>query len=73
LHVLGNLTLTAYNPKLGNHGYSEKKKIFKKSPYWLTRSIVKYDEWTAKEIERRGESLLKVAMQIWPCSPSDKK
>ena len=73
LHVMGNLTLTAYNPKLGNHGYSEKKKIFKKSPYWLTRSIVKYDEWTAKEIERRGESLLRVAMQIWPCSPSDKK
>jgi len=73
LHVMGNLTLTAYNPKLGNNGYTEKKAVYKKSPYWLTKSIVKYDEWTATEIELRGDSLLKVAMQIWPYSPSGKK
>lgn len=73
LHVMGNLTLTAYNPKLGNHGYKQKKKVYKKSPYWLTKVISGYDTWTKAEIERRGVKLLKVAMKIWPGPPSSKK
>ncbi|MEW6587472.1 MAG: HNH endonuclease family protein, partial [Nitrospirota bacterium] len=70
LHVMGNLTLTAYNTKLSNHGFKEKKKIYKKSPYWLTKNIVKYDTWTRAEIEKRGKKLLGVAMKIWPGPPS---
>jgi len=73
LHVMGNLTLTAYNTKLSNHGFKEKKKIYKKSPYWLTKIIAKNDTWTKAEIEKRGERLLRVAMNIWPGPLSSKK
>ncbi|MCX5718228.1 MAG: DUF262 domain-containing protein [Nitrospirae bacterium] len=73
LHVMGNLSLTAYNPTLGNHGFKEKKKGYKKSPYWLTKIIAKYDTWTKTEIEKRGERLLRVAMKIWPGPPLSKK
>jgi hypothetical protein len=66
LHVMGNLTLTGYNPKLGNHSFEEKKKVYKKSPYWLTKIIAKYDTWTKTEIEKRGIKLLRVALEIWP-------
>ncbi|MBI1811339.1 MAG: DUF262 domain-containing protein [Nitrospirae bacterium] len=65
LHVMGNLTLTAYNTKLSNHGFKEKKKVYKKSPYWLTKIIAKHDTWTKAEIEKRGVRLLRVAMKIW--------
>jgi hypothetical protein len=73
LHVMGNLSLTAYNPKLGNHSFKEKKKIYKKSAYWLTNNITKYDTWTGAQIEKRGVKLLKVAMKIWPGPPSSTK
>lgn len=73
LHVMGNLTLTAYNPQLGNNGFKEKKKVYKKSPYWLTKIIAKHDTWTKAEIEKRGARLLRVAMKIWPGPPSSKK
>jgi hypothetical protein len=73
MHVMGNLSLTAYNPQLGNLSFKEKKKVFRKSPYWLTKIIAKNDTWTKAEIEKRGERLLRVAMKIWPGPPSSKK
>jgi len=73
MHVMGNLSLTAYNPLLGNNSFKQKKKVYKKSPYWLTKIIAKNDTWTKAEIEKRGERLLKVAMKIWPGPPSSKK
>jgi uncharacterized protein with ParB-like and HNH nuclease domain len=70
LHVIGNLTLTAYNPKLSNHGFIEKlkgSKGYKKSPYWLTsKTIASQKQWTAAEVEKRSLRLLKVALSLWP-------
>jgi len=73
MHVMGNLSLTAYNPLLGNHCFKEKKKVYKKSPFWLTKIIAKNETWTKAEIEKRGERLLRVAMKIWPGPPSSKQ
>ena len=37
LHTIGNLTLTGYNPELGNKDYSEKRIIFSLSHFDLNR------------------------------------
>ena len=69
LHVMGNLTLTANNAKYSNHSFRAKcngKDGYKRSPYWLTKTLTKHKAWSDKEIDRRSEHLLKVALQIWP-------
>ncbi len=67
LHVIGNLTLTGYNPKLSNFGFSDKLVDYKKSQYWLTKqSIAKRRQWTAQEIEKRSIMLVGHALKLWP-------
>lgn len=69
LHAMGNLTLTANNPKLSNHGFHEKcngRHGYKKSPYWLTKTLTKYKKWSSAEIDKRGEYLLRQALRLWP-------
>lgn len=69
LHVMGNLTLTQNNQSLSNNCFNEKKSGkngYKKSPYWLTKTLIKFKDWTKVEIDKRGEQLLREALKIWP-------
>jgi len=66
LHVMGNLTLTGKNSKLSNSAFSEKKKTYRKSPYWLTESVAENPSWNKVSIDKRGAKLLRLAKKLWP-------
>ena len=69
IHTIGNLTLTGYNPELGNMSFLEKQNIeggFKSSPLWLNKSIARIDHWNKDEIEKRASELTNLAIEIWP-------
>ena len=77
LHTFANLTLTAYNSNYGNHPFLEKKegyvdrkgnKIygFKDSTFKLSNYLKTIDQWTEKEIVKRGEDLLHNFLYLWP-------
>lgn len=66
LHVLGNLTLTGYNPELSNSAFQNKRKLLAESNLQMNREIAYETEWTAKQIEERGRRLADRAIQIWP-------
>jgi uncharacterized protein with ParB-like and HNH nuclease domain len=66
LHTIGNLTLTGYNPELGNKEYSEKRTIFGLSHFELNRFFGSCETWGASQIRKRAESLFETAKQLWP-------
>jgi hypothetical protein len=66
LHTIGNLTLTGYNPELGNRPYSEKRLTFALSHFELNRYFGDRERWNAIEIANRAKALFKHAIQIWP-------
>lgn len=66
LHTIGNLTLTGYNPELGNRSYSEKRRTFALSHFELNRHFGDYERWSPIEIENRARELFKIAIQLWP-------
>lgn len=65
LHTLGNLTLTGENEKLGNDIFDKKKETYECSNFFYTRSLIKYSEWTSKQIQTRAQKLADVAIKIW--------
>ena len=76
LHRLGNLTLTAYNPEYSNRPFHEKKTIeggFNDSPLRLNQYIKGQTQWTAKEMEERGNKLANRALDIWPFHNANEK
>jgi uncharacterized protein with ParB-like and HNH nuclease domain len=66
LHTIGNLTLTGYNPELGNKEYREKREIFARSHFELNRFFANYETWGVSQIRKRAESLFETAKQLWP-------
>ncbi len=66
LHTLGNLTLSGYNPDMGNRLYSEKRKSLVRSHFELNRYFMHVDRWTAGAIEKRGQMLAQQALHVWP-------
>jgi len=69
LHRLGNLTLTAYNPKYSDKPFKTKKEIehgFNDSAVRLNKSVRDEDTWTAEQMKSRGEKLAERSLQIWP-------
>ncbi len=66
LHTLGNLTLTAYNSKLGAKLFSDKKNVFSSSPLSLNSTFKKYELWGKESIEDRANILAKKALKVWP-------
>ena len=66
LHTLGNLTLTAYNPKLSNAPYADKRAIFAESNFSLNAYFADVSRWDAEAIQTRGERLADNAIAIWP-------
>jgi uncharacterized protein with ParB-like and HNH nuclease domain/predicted transport protein len=68
LHTIGNLTLTAYNPNLGDKSFTEKKADehgFANSPLRLSCGLRNLEKWDEEEINKRGDYLADQAMRIW--------
>lgn len=65
IHSLGNLTLTAYNGELSNDDFPEKQTHFQKSHLELNKYFHNKKSWCRKDIEKRGEYLAEIALQIW--------
>ena len=65
-HRIGNLTLTKMNSEASNDPFEEKKKIYKKSGYALTREIAEMNDWNSFEIKRRSANMAKEALTLWP-------
>ena len=59
LHILGNLTLTGYNPELSNRPYSEKRALFALSHFELNRYFGTVEHWGATEIRDRAIKLFR--------------
>jgi len=70
LHTIGNLTLSPYNAELGNAMFRtkvEKPNVgFRDSKIALSRSLVELESWGEHEILSRGESLMAMAVKVWP-------
>lgn len=70
LHTLGNLTLTGYNPELGNGNFADKKAAFAESNVSLNRHFIQMAQWSDQDIKQRGLELARIVARIWP-RPSD--
>ena len=72
VHKFGNLTLTRYNSKLSNMSFDKKKNplqdgknIGYMNGLWLNKTLREQESWTAKDIEKRTELLVKKAIQLF--------
>jgi hypothetical protein len=66
LHTIGNLTVTGYNPELGNRSYPEKRATYALSHFELNRYFGECETWRSSEIVNRAETLFKIAAKLWP-------
>lgn len=76
LHRLGNLTLTAYNSTYSDRAFEEKKTMkggFSESSVRLNKFVREQDQWTPREMERRGKRLAGQALEIWQALSVDKE
>ena len=67
-HTLGNLTLTAFNPEMGNRTFSEKRdaaKGYRDSPLRLNQDLRTAERWDGDAIRARGARLAGEAVGIW--------
>jgi hypothetical protein len=65
-HVLGNLTLTGYNPDLSNSSYKRKKELLAESHLELNRHFDNLTAWTAETIKARSFTLGEIVVRLWP-------
>ena len=65
LHTLGNLTLTGYNPELGQKSFQEKKEIYKSSKVDLNEYFKTIESWNEAEILKRADIIAVMAINIW--------
>lgn len=65
-HVLGNLTLTGYNPELSNAPWSEKRELLANSNLQTNRVIATSLRWGEEQIRARGQALAEMSVAIWP-------
>lgn len=63
--VLGNLTLTNYNPELSNKPFNDKVKYYCDSNIKLTRELCSYNYWNKDSILERGNKLYQQIVNIW--------
>jgi hypothetical protein len=71
LHVLGNLTLTGYNPELGKMAFHGKQAVYRGSNVGLNRHFRDLTTWNAEAIKNRTTSLGAQLCQTWPRPRSD--
>lgn len=65
LHTIGNLTLSGYNPDMGNQPFDEKRKVLIDSHIELNRDIVACNMWNEDTIKARAAMLADRALTIW--------
>jgi hypothetical protein len=65
IDTYGNLTLTGYNPELGNKGFAAKREIFAKSHFEINKTVAGESSWSIASIRRRGEVLAYMAAGVW--------
>ena len=68
-HVLGNLTLVpaGWNRDAGQRRFDDKKALYEKTGiYETSRLVTNESRWGAREIDSRGERLLRAACTSWP-------
>lgn len=66
---LANLTLTAYNSKMSNKSFIQKRDCtggYKKSGLCINQGLARLDHWGREELEKRNEDLKAQAKEIWP-------
>ena len=66
--TLGNLTLTAFNPEMGNRPFRDKRdaeKGYRDSPLRLNADLRQADRWDGDTIRARGARLADDAVEIW--------
>jgi len=73
LNSIGNLTLTAYNSKLSNKIFDEKKEHFKQSHFQLNIELLEEDYWNEQSIAKREEMLIKRFIEVFPYPESNFK
>jgi Protein of unknown function DUF262/Protein of unknown function (DUF1524)/Restriction Enzyme Adenine Methylase Associated len=66
LHVLGNLTLSAYNAELGNETFDRKRQRFATSNFELNKELAVEPAWAGAHVEARGRRLAARAIRLWP-------
>lgn len=66
VHTIGNLTLTGYNPELGNGNFADKRAAFAKSNVSLNRHFHGLTQWSEQEIKQRGIELARIVLRVWP-------
>ena len=67
-HTLGNLTLTAFNPEMGNRPFRDKRdaeKGYRDSPLRLNADLRQTERWDGDTIRARGARLADDAVEIW--------
>ena len=65
-HTLGNLTLTGYNPELGNQSFLRKKEIYSESHIELNKWVSLQSVWNDQTIQQRAALLANGCLKIWP-------
>jgi len=76
LHTLWNITLTWYNSKYSNKGFSEKKNIekwFNESHLYLNSYLKEVDIWNEENILKRYEILKEKALKVWKLPETEYK
>jgi hypothetical protein len=68
-HVIGNLTLTAYNPELSDKSFAEKRQLLEATTKLeISKLILNSDKWSSKQIDERSEWFAKQILRLWPRS-----
>ena len=65
LDTVGNLTLSGYNPELGNRPFSEKQQLLLDSNFALSESLEHIECWCPDSIQNRANDLAGRALEIW--------
>lgn len=65
---LGNIVLLSApdNVKVGNKNFTEKKRVYKISPFKTTQWVADYKQWGPEEINQRQKRLAELAPKVWP-------
>ena len=65
---IGNLCLMRAhdNSTIKSDKFEEKKRLFAKSPYVLTKQVSGVEKWTSEEISDRQKTLSELALKTWP-------
>jgi uncharacterized protein with ParB-like and HNH nuclease domain/predicted transport protein len=75
IHTIGNLTLTRYNSEFSDRSFPEKRDLpeggFKTSPLVLNQGLGELDTWNEETINKRADSLVEKALNVWTAPVAD--